>query len=47
MGPIDSPLQLAFMEASQVARGTMCLEKQNHTKYKNTKARSSFRRQTY
>ena len=47
MGQIDSPLQNAFREASQISSGTTCSEKQNHTENRKTKGRSSFRRQTY
>ena len=32
MGPIDSPLQIAFREASQISSGTIGSQKQNHTR---------------
>lgn len=48
MGQIDSPLQNAFREVSQISSGTTCSEKQNHTENRKTKGGgSSFRRQTY
>lgn len=37
MGQIDSPLQNAFREVSQISSGTTCSEKQNHTENRKTK----------
>ena len=37
MGPIDSPPQLAFREASQISSGTTCSEKENDSENSKTR----------